>query len=89
MKILSNCQENILLKLIKYNKVILKRLNISIIESIIRYNTIKIEIIPAAIPEDKKSNEHFQFININKDRLYYHIFFNENNEEIYRNYFTR
>ena len=47
-----------------------------------KYSTIEIEIIPA-------KNKYGNFINIDdENRLYYHIFFNDNKEEIQANYIT-
>ena len=44
------------------------------------YSSIEIEIIP-------KMNEYGEFINIGKEcEKYYHIYFNDNEEEIKRNY---
>ena len=44
------------------------------------FTTIEIEIIP-------KKGEYGQFINIDEnDELYYHIYFNDNNEEIKNKY---
>ena len=67
-----------ILKTIKYNKNIQKRLNINIINyktfSEI-YSSIEIEIIP-------KKNEYGPFININEeDAKYYHIYFDNKKEK--------
>ena len=71
------------LDIIKYNKNIKERINISIKdykEYSEKYSSIEIEIKPA-------NNEYDKFININKENeIYYHIYFNNNNiEEIKRN----
>ena len=59
-----------MLKLIKYNKNIQKKLNINIK----KYRTIEIEIIP--------SDSFGQFINIDKENeKYCHIYFNDNDNE--------
>ena len=88
-QIFNNCPENIFLKLILYNKKLQKKLKISIIDSIIAYNSIIIEIKPVPFSLNNPSIDRIPFININKDRLYYHIFLNDSNEEIYRNYFRK
>ena len=78
---------NILLKkksfdVIKYNKNIKDRINISIKdykEYSKIYSSIEIEIKPV-------NNEYDKFININNEsEMYYHIYFNNNKEEIKRN----
>ena len=69
-KILSKFSRIRLLKLIKYNKNIQKKLNINIK----KYRTIEIEIIP--------SDSFGQFINIDKENeKYCHIYFNDNDNE--------
>ena len=79
---------NILLKkkyldIIKYNKNINDRLNISIKdykEYSEIYSSIEIELKPA-------NNKYGKFINIDKENeIYYHIYFNNEKEEIKRNY---
>ena len=71
------------LDIIKYNKNIKNRLNISIKdykEYLEIYSSIEIEIKPA-------NNIYGKFININEEeKIYYHIYFNDNREEIKRNY---
>ena len=71
------------LDIIKYNKRIQKRKNISIKnykEYPEIYSTIEIEIIPSI-------DKHGKFINFSqKDEAYYHIYFNNNTKEIKRNY---
>ena len=73
------------LDIIKYNKNIKRRINISIKdykEYSEIYSSIEIEIKPV-------NNKYGNFINIdNNDELYYHIYFNDNKEEIKRNYFN-
>ena len=70
------------LDIIKYNKNIKKRINISIKdykEYSEIYSSIEIEIKPV-------NNKYGKFININEeDKKYYHIYFNNNKEEIKRN----
>ena len=71
------------LKIVKYNKRIQNRLNLSVKdykEYSETYSSIEIEIIP-------KKGEYGKFININEnDKLYYHIYFNDNKEEIKNKY---
>jgi len=67
-------KRNISLEIIKYNNNIQKRLNISIND----YKSILIEIIPV-------QNKYNKFINVKKeDKKYFHIYFNDNKEEIKR-----
>ena len=73
-KIFDYIQRNKSLEIIKNNSNIQKRLNININD----YKPILIEIIP--IP-----NKYGKFINIKKgDKKYFHIYFNDNKEEIER-----
>ena len=71
------------LDIIKYNKKIQKRIDININDykkcSEI-YSSIEIEVVPV-------KNKYDKFINIKKDdEIYYHIYFDNNKEEIKRNY---
>ena len=70
------------LNIIKYNENLKKRININTDdykEYSEKYSPIEIEIIP-------KKNEYGKFINIKKeDKKYYHIYFNNNGEEIKKN----
>jgi len=78
---------NILLKMksldiIKYNKNLKDRINISIqdYKEYSEYSSIEIHIKPV-------NNKYGRFININEDnKIYYHIYFNNSKEEIKRNY---
>ena len=71
------------LDIIKYNNNIKNRMNISIKdykEYSEIYSTIEIEIKPV-------NNKYGTFININKEKdIYFHIYFNNNKEEIKKNY---
>ena len=71
------------LNIIKYNKNLKKRINININdykEFSEKYSSIEIEIKPAI-------NKYGKFINIkDENKIYYHIYFNNNKEEIKRNY---
>ena len=71
------------LEIIKYNKRIQNRLNLSIKnykEYSETFTPIEIEIIPT-------KDKYGKFIYINEnDKLYYHIYFNDNEEEIKNKY---
>ena len=71
------------LEIVKYNKKVQNRLDLGIKdykEYSETYSSIEIEIIPA-------KGEYGKFININEnDELYYHIYFNDNKEEIKNKY---
>ena len=71
------------LEILKINKKIQNRLNISIKdykECSELYSSIGIELKPV-------ENKYGKFINIpDKDKEYYHIYFDDSNEEIKRNY---
>ena len=70
------------LDIIKYNNNIKERMNISIKdykEYSEIYSSIEIEIKPV-------KNKYGKFINMNENEIYYHIYFNDNKEEIKRNY---
>ena len=78
-KIFNYLPKNKSLDIIKYNKKIQKRIDINI-NDYENYSKIEIEIKP-------EYNINSRFININKgEEKYYHIFFNDNKEEIKRNY---
>ena len=71
------------LDIIKYNKNIKERINISIKDYIEYSELIEIEIKPV-------NNKYGEFINISKENeIYYHIYFNDNIEEIKRNYLNK
>ena len=78
-KIFNNIQKKKSLEIVKFNKKLKNRLNLSIIdykEYSENYTPIEIEIIPA-------KNKYDKFINImEKEKLYFHIYFNDNKEEI-------
>ena len=80
-KIMFNIHKNKFLDIIKYNKSIQRRLNLTINdykEFCEKFSSIEIEISPA-------KNIYGKFININqKDELYYHIYFDNKMEEIKR-----
>jgi len=74
------------LDILKYNKKIQKRININVNDFkqfSEKYSSIEIEITPA-------NKKYGKFININKGcEIFYHIFFNNNNEETKRNYLNK
>ena len=74
------------LDIIKYNNNIKERMNISIKdykEYSEIYSSIEIEIKPV-------KNKYGKFINIDEeDEIHYHIYFNDNKEEIKRKYFNK
>ena len=76
-------KKNKYLNIIKYNKKLQKRLNLSIDnykEYSQLYSSIEIEL---KINDDK----YKRFINIfNQDKKYYHFYFDNSNEEIDRDY---
>ena len=81
-QIFNNLQKNRLLDIIRYNNKLKKQLNLNI-QDYKAYSQIELEIIPLI-------HSKCQFINIlNKDKKkYYHIYFNNNKEEINRCYLT-
>ena len=79
-KIFNNLHKNKLLLISKYNKRIQNKLNLSI-KDYKEYCEIEIEITP-------KKNKYGQFINYQNDKnkkKFYHIYFNDNKEEVTRN----
>ena len=78
-KVFNNLQEKKRLQIPKYNKKTKNRLNITN-NTYKVYCDIEIEIIPV-------KNKYDKFINIkDEDKIYFHIYFNNNKEEIKRNY---
>ena len=79
----NNLEKRKIFNIIKYNKDIKKRINVDINdykEYSENFSTIEIEIKPA-------NNKVGKFINFKKEhKTYFHIFFNDNKEEIKRNY---
>ena len=82
-KIYNNMTKKKKLEIVKYNKRIQNRINLSVNdykEYSETFTPIEIEIIPT-------KGKYGTFININKnDKLYYHIYFNDNKEEIKNKY---
>ena len=85
LKHVADCiKKNKFLKIIKYNKLIQKKLDIDLYDYKNYYEEIEIELIPIM-----KEFQNF-FINIREGIWhYYHIYFNDNEKEIKRNYFTK
>ena len=81
-RILFNLLDKKRLDIIKYNKTIQKRLDISI-KNYKKYDIIIIEIIP--IEKLSAFYERNKFINIIGKKSYYHIYFDESKVEINRN----
>ena len=81
-KIYDNMTKKKKLQIVKYNKRIQNRINLSVKdykEYSETFTPIEIEIIP-------RKDKYGKFINIdNKDELYYHIYFNDNKKEIKKN----
>ena len=82
-QIFDNLQENIKLKIVKYNIKTQKKLNISN-QDYKEYQKIIIEIIPAI-------NKCGRFFNMNnkEDVFYYHAYFNDNKEEVNMYYLNK
>ena len=79
-KIYNNMSKKKKLNIVKYNKRIQNRLNLNL-KDYKEYCEIEIEIIPI-------KDELGRFININwDDKLYYHIYFNDNKKEIKKKYY--
>ena len=80
--IFNNLERKRIINITKYNKNIMKRINININdykEYSEKYSSIEIEIKPV-------NNKYGEFIDCNKDyEKYYHIYFNNTKEEIKRN----
>ena len=74
-KIYNNMNIKKKLEIVKYNKRIQNRLNLDV-KDYKEYSEIEIEIIPI-------KDKYGKYINIKEnDKLYYHIYFNDNKEEI-------
>ena len=83
MRILfNNLKRKKVLNIVKINKNIKKRLNININD----YKEYSEAFTPIEIEIKPVSNKYGQFINIKEEEKYYHIYFNNNKEEMKRNY---
>ena len=79
-KIYDNMTKKKKLEIVKYNKRMQNRMNLSVKDYKEYYEEIEIEIIPT-------KDKYGKFININKNvKLYYHIYFNDDKEEIKNKY---
>ena len=85
-KVFNNLETKKILNIIKYNNNIKKRININTNdykEYSEKYSSIEIEIKPV-------SKKYGEFINIKKEeQIYFHIYLNNNKEEINRNYINK
>ena len=82
--VFNNLEKKKLYDILKYNKNIRKRINISISdykEYSEKYSSIEIKIKPS-------NNKYGKFIN-EKEEIYYHIYFNNNEKEIKREYINK
>ena len=78
-KIYDNIPKMQKLEIVKYNKKLQNRLNLDV-KDYKEYREIEIEIIPT-------KGKYGKFINIDEnDKLFYHIYFNDNEEEIENKY---
>ena len=79
-KLYDNMTKKRKLEIVKYNKRIQNRINLSV-KDYKEYCEIEVDIIPA-------KGKYGKFINIinENDKLYYHIYFNDNKEEIKNKY---
>ena len=84
--VFNNLKNGKTLNIVKYNKNIEKRININTNdykEYSEKYSSIEIEIKPV-------NNKYSEFIHIKKGKeKYYHIYFNNSEEEIKRNYISK
>ena len=79
----NNLEKKRLLEILKYNNNIKKRINININDYKEYHELIEIEIKPF-------NNKYGKFINYSEENeKYYHIYFNNNKEEIKRNYVNK
>ena len=76
-KIFGNLNPIKLLEIVRYNKRLQNILNKSKNDYIEIYSKIEIELIP-------QENNYGTFIHFRNDTSYYHIFFNDNNDEIFK-----
>ena len=85
-KAFNNLEKKKTLNIVKYNKNIKKGINLNINdykEYSEKYSSIEIEIKPV-------NNKYGKFINIkNEEEIYYHIYFNNDEKEIKRNYINK
>ena len=85
-KIFNCLKENKKLKMIKFNKRIQNKLNIGLIDYKEYFGRIEIEIIPTS---EKDNNIKFINISKNENENDYHIYFDDDSNEIKRTYLTK
>ena len=76
--------QKVYLKLVQYNKFLQQKLNLSIDSYINYFNQIEIEVVP-----NEKIKKKSIFINMKKPKSSFHIYFNNSNNEIQRNYLKK
>ena len=82
-KLYDNMTKKKKLVIVKYNKKIQNRINLSVKD----YKEYSETFTPIEIEIITTKGKYGKFININKiDKLYYHIYFNDNKEEIKNKY---
>ena len=76
-------KENKLLNIIRYNKFIQSRIDKKVNYYKYHYEKIELELFPI-------KNKHGKFINMRKKQaIHFHFYFNDNNNEINRNYIIK
>ena len=81
-KIIGNIKRNKSLEIMKYNKKLQKRLNLSIKD----YKEYSQLFSPIEIELKTVDNKYEKFINIYENKEYYHIYFDDSKDEIKRSY---
>ena len=84
-QVFNNLQQKKLLEIIRYNKELQNKLNKSIYDYKLNHFKIEIELTLIENKEGKFINMHTK----KNKNYFYHIFFNNNNEEIKRNYIIK
>ena len=77
-KLYDNITKKKKLEIVKYNKRIQNRINLSVKN----YKEYSETFTPIEIEIKSMENKYGTFINIEEDKKYYHIYFNDNKEEI-------
>ena len=85
-KLYDNMTKKKKLEIVKYNQKMQNRINLSVKN----YKEYSETFTPIEIEITLTKGKYGKFININEnDKLYYHIYFNDNKEEINRNYINK